>query len=201
VGQPLIGKGLVKYLDIKNTYFYKLIFRDLSMPLGITTQPGQLVALIRRSQSTPRKRAFEILRSGTAPRFVPAIMLNVLQPGTYPQPHKHTRKGKGHELITLLQGAAYVPSFDDDGKIDQVHMLSGDSPFVEVPGGTYHTVLPIQPNTAIVELYTTVYNAENYKQFAPWAPEENIKQPREHRRYLTDITSQCEILIGASAQM
>lgn len=95
----------------------------------------------------------------------------MLQPGTYVRPHRHA-PGR-FELFVLLDGAAAVLAFDDAGTvIDRELLQVTGTRVVEIPGGTWHGLVALSPDTVLFEVKPGPYEPQNDKQFADWAPAE-----------------------------
>ncbi len=113
-------------------------------------------------------------------------MLNVLQPESYVQPHKHEHPDK-RETFIILTGALLIVLFDESGVIEQFYTLNrskGTFGF-EVPPRTYHTIIALEENTCVYEVKDGPYNPMNDKQFADWAPSEKDVEAAKH--YLEKI--------------
>lgn len=102
--------------------------------------------------------------------------INVLQPGTYVRPHCHQRDSavNGFEFFLVLQGALGMIILDRDGQVIQWERVSATGPVraVELAEGTYHTLIALAPNTAILELKEGPYNFSTDKQFLEAFPAE-----------------------------
>ncbi len=97
-------------------------------------------------------------------------MLNALEPGTYVCPHRHAEPPKV-EVFLALRGAAEVWTFSDHGEVlERVVIRPGGG--VEIPPGTWHTVVALEPGTVLYELIEGPYEATTHKEFAAWAPPE-----------------------------
>jgi len=110
-------------------------------------------------------------------------MLNVMQPGTYLQPHKHENPDKT-ESFFVLRGRLLVVEFDDGGHITDHTILDRDKGMfgVEVPPRTWHTVVCLEPGSAAWEVKDGPYQAITDKDFAPWAPKEGDAGTEDYNR-------------------
>ncbi|MDQ7015928.1 MAG: WbuC family cupin fold metalloprotein [Gammaproteobacteria bacterium] len=100
-------------------------------------------------------------------------LLIALQRGTYVQPHRHPQAHKW-ELILAVQAETLLLLFDDDGKVTERFVLSpANSPLaLELPSKIWHTVLPLQQTSVILEVKQGPFDPREGADFAPWAPQE-----------------------------
>jgi cupin fold WbuC family metalloprotein len=100
-------------------------------------------------------------------------LLNVMQPGTYLQPHKHENPDK-REVFIALTGKFLALEFDELGNIADSTILNPLKGIyaAEVSARTYHTIICLEPDSAIYELKDGPYDPSDDKHFAPWAPRE-----------------------------
>lgn len=137
----------------------------------LNLEPTILEDLFKRARLSERKRAFHVLRSSDKGE-IPAIMFDVLLPGTYVRPHKHPMND-GREIWIPISGRMKVIIFNDDGTIKESYYLSSrENIFLETPSKTFHTVIALEPSV-LCELYLGKYDPLTYKEFALWAPEED----------------------------
>lgn len=112
-----------------------------------------------------------------SPADNPHRFLNVLLRGTYIRPHRHLEPPKSESFI-VLEGAATVILFDDNGQVTARHTLGAGSPEghlwgIDLPPGVWHTILPITERVVCFEVKPGPWEPASDKQFATWAPEEN----------------------------
>jgi cupin fold WbuC family metalloprotein len=100
-------------------------------------------------------------------------MLNAFEPGTYVRPHRHGEPPKW-ELFVALQGRAAVLQLDAAGTVTERAELApgGALPGVEVPAGTWHTLVSLEAGTVLLEVKPGPFAPLADKDFAPWAPAE-----------------------------
>ncbi len=128
---------------------------------------------IERAASSPRRRANRNVH--LTPEDPIQRMLNVLQPGTYVRAHRHGPDR--FELFLALSGSAAVVTFGDDGSIAETAVLApGATWAVEVPGGAWHTVVALAPDTALFEVKPGPYLPLAEDAFAPWSPREGTPE-------------------------
>lgn len=102
-------------------------------------------------------------------------MLNMLQPGTYIRPHRHLRSdGDGFEFFLVLQGALGILLFDAQGQVrhQEILTVAGSVWALELPEGTYHTLVALLPDTVILELKEGPYQPNHDKDFLAQFPAE-----------------------------
>lgn len=126
-------------------------------------------ATVEQARSRPRKRANFNIHAGLEDPI--QRMLNVFQPGSYACPHHHIPTC--WELFIILKGRAGVLTFDDAGRISDSAELAPDAMWtVEIPGGAWHTVFALAPDTVLFEVKPGPYRPIEDKDFAPFAPRE-----------------------------
>ncbi len=141
----------------------KLDFDTGLRPIG----PEQLDEVSGRAGASRRRRAIARYHDH-ADKL--QRMLNAMEPGTYVCPHRHASPAKV-EVFLALRGAAEVLTFSDAGEVlERREIRPGGG--VEIPPGTWHTVVSLEPGTVLYELIEGPYDADTHKEFAPWAPPE-----------------------------
>jgi cupin fold WbuC family metalloprotein len=118
--------------------------------------------------------------------------LNIVQPGSYVRPHRH-QAGRW-ELFLLLEGEAAAVLFDEAGTIvEAAHLRRGGDRGVEIPGGAWHTVFALAPDTLLFEVKPGPYAPIDDKDFAPWAPAEGTPEAATLlRRWHVDVDGRPE---------
>lgn len=134
------------------------------------------------AQNSPRKR--HIKNFHTEPSDLLQRMINVMLPGTYVQPHKHSDPEK-REVFIILKGKAYVVIFSENGEIiDNILLDPKQESFgVEIPPNEWHTIIPIEESVCY-ELKDGPYDPNTDKNFAPWAPMEDSEGMVEYQENL-----------------
>ncbi|MGE5548230.1 MAG: WbuC family cupin fold metalloprotein [Solirubrobacterales bacterium] len=141
---------------------------------------ADMADLSARAAGQPRKRLN--LNLHPVPDDPVQRMLNALEPGTYVRPHRHEGRW---ELFVLLSGSCVVLTFADHGRVaDRVVLSPATALVAEIPEGTWHTVLPLEPGTMIFESKTGPYRPAEVKDFAPWAPVEGEPGAAAFRQWL-----------------
>jgi cupin fold WbuC family metalloprotein len=150
-----------------------------SRPRALPPPDGEIV-LISQSlieQATAESRASErrrtILPFHKSHEDALHRMFNGVQPGTYVQPHRHTRPPKP-EAFVVLRGAIDFLIFDEAGQLTLVAELAahGDVFGIDVSAGVFHTFVVRAPDTMLYEVKPGPYTATGDKDFADWAPAE-----------------------------
>jgi len=104
-------------------------------------------------------------------------LLIAFEPGTYVRPHRHLRVPKW-ELMTRLTGHAALLSFDDDGVVQDRIDLDATTPLVEIPVGTWHALVSLEPGTVLLEIKAGPYAPATPEDFADWSPPEGSEDAR-----------------------
>ena len=159
----------------------------MNSPVGLILPNQDLVdRILEQSRDSPRKRSFAMLRSASCPEEIPSIMINCFQLGTYVTPHKHPSR----EMWVVYQGLFQAVLFDEVGEVtlnEEIGSGRGKIPLIEFTGGTYHTIIPLMPDSVLIEFYLDVFNQNIYKQFAPWAASEDTMNYEKNDGYLEDL--------------
>lgn len=100
-------------------------------------------------------------------------LLNAVEPGSYVAPHRHLAADKDESMVVLRGRLGFV-MFDDDGAVLRSLVLGpGETALgVDVPAGTWHSVLALEPGTVFFEAKAGPYLALTEAERAPWAPAE-----------------------------
>lgn len=100
-------------------------------------------------------------------------LLNGIEPGSYIPPHRHLDPAKD-ESIFILRGRLGAVFFDENGNVTETATLEpgGVQVGINIPHGTYHTVLALAPDTVFFEAKAGPYLPVTPEERAPWAPAE-----------------------------
>ena len=160
-------------------------------PVALDPPEGPVVVIddsimqvaVGASQESPRGRI--ILPFHKAHEEPLHRMLNVMQPGSYVQPHRHLFPPKA-EAIIVLRGTICVAIFDDEGVLQRKIELSAKSSGigVDIEPGVFHTFFALEPDTILFEVKPGPYERSNDKDFASWAPKEGSAEAEEYLRSL-----------------
>lgn len=104
-------------------------------------------------------------------------LINAMQPGSYVRPHRHLDPNKD-ESIVVLQGRFGYLSFDDQGTILEALTLNPGGPIfgIDIPHGTTHTLLALEPNSVFFEAKAGPFVPLNPHEIAPWSPAEGTPE-------------------------
>ena len=119
-------------------------------------------------------------------------LLNALEPNTYLPPHRHSNPDK-EEVYLVLRGSLLAITFDDNGTILTSDILSpAKGTFgVEIPAGTWHSIIVLEPDTVIYEMKQGPYAPIIPSNIAPWAPEASDEEGV--KKYIADTLERCGI--------
>ena len=101
-------------------------------------------------------------------------LLNAMQPDSYIPPHRHLDPNKDETFI-VLRGLLGLVLFDDEGGIVRcVKVGAGGAALgVDIPHGTWHTAVALEPDTVFLEAKAGPYLPFTAAEKAPWALAEN----------------------------
>jgi cupin fold WbuC family metalloprotein len=130
-----------------------------------------LTKLAHEAASLPRRRKhhnFHVAGAEGADR-----LLNAVEPGSYIVPHRHLAPTKD-ETFVALRGAFGLIFFDEAGVVtDAVRIRAGgDVLGVDIPRGTFHSVVSLEPGSVFFEAKAGPYAPLMQMERAPWAPAE-----------------------------
>ncbi len=113
-------------------------------------------------------------------------MLIALNRGSYVRPHKHSGKS---ESFHVVEGAAYVIIFEDDGQIKEAFKMApydaGKNVFYyQLSSDFYHTVIPITSCFVIHEVTRGPFDPAATI-YAPWSPDPS--ETARVNKYLSQI--------------
>ena len=122
-------------------------------------------------------------------------MIIVLTQTSYVRPHKHFGKS---ESFHIIEGAANVIVFDDDGNIIEViplgDFLSGKRFYYRLADPKFHTLI-IRSDALVIHETTSGPFKKGDALFAPWAPDED--DPTAGRQFMQNLSrSADEFLSG-----
>ncbi|MCB1174114.1 MAG: WbuC family cupin fold metalloprotein [Leptospiraceae bacterium] len=101
--------------------------------------------------------------------------LNIIQKGSYIQPHRHLDPPK-HESFVALEGQLAFFAFHDDGRLQNSWILDGSESSalrgIDIPAGIWHTIAALSERCVCFEVKPGPWEPGTDKQFASWAPAE-----------------------------
>jgi cupin fold WbuC family metalloprotein len=117
-------------------------------------------------------------------------LLNAIEPGSYVRPHCHDDADKDETLV-VLRGSVGVLEFDRAGRVTGSTVLQpdGEAMGVNVPHGTFHSLVALAPGTVFFEAKAGPYSALLPSERPDWAPEEGSA---DAPRYLAWMRSHFE---------
>ena len=164
-------------------------------PLAIDPPEGQVVPIdsslvgkaIEASRKSPRGRV--ILPFHKSYRDPLQRMLNVLQPGSYIQPHRHKSPPKAESIVVLKGSICYVTFSDGGGVEAHFTLMAGSAAFgMDTPPGVYHTFFALMEDTGLFEVKPGPYDPDTDKDFARWAPPEGSPEAGTYLNSLCGLT-------------
>lgn len=148
-------------------------------PLAIDAPNAKVVALTSEmlantaalARQSPRRRLIQRLHKTDESSL--HRMLNVMQPGSYARPHRHRAPPKAESFV-VLSGAVRFVEFDDAGAvIGWLDMRAGGDIFgVDIEPNVWHTLIVLEPDTALFEVKSGPYSKASDKDFPDWSPPE-----------------------------
>jgi cupin fold WbuC family metalloprotein len=115
-------------------------------------------------------------------------LLNAVEPGSYIQPHRHLDSTKD-ETFVVVRGRFGLVLFDEAGDVGQTAILAAgtDSVGANIPHGTYHTLVSLQPGSIFFEAKAGPYVPISDAERSPWAPREGEPQATDYLRKLEQL--------------
>lgn len=138
----------------------------------VTIGPTEIEILKRTASTSPRQRARICAHKDHSDAIQEMVIC--ISRESYIRPHRHMSKS---ESFHVIQGAADVVIFDDEGRITDIVELGDETTrrafFYRLPAGTYHTLL-IKTDFFLVHEVTNGPFRVADAQLAPWSPSEEI---------------------------
>jgi cupin fold WbuC family metalloprotein len=115
-------------------------------------------------------------------------LLNAIEPGSYIRPHRHLDAAKDETLV-VVRGRLGAVVFDEAGSVVDTAVLAagGECCGINLPHGTYHTVLALEPKTVFFESKAGPYRPLDLVESAPWAPEEGARDALPYLAALREL--------------
>ena len=140
------------------------------MPVRIIT-PSDFASLSRAAASNLRRRQNLNLHDDYDDPC--QRLFNAVEPGSYIRPHRHADPPRP-ECFLAVRGRFMLLLFDDEGQVTSRQAVAPAGPVVaaEVPAGTWHSLVALEPGSVFFEVKPGPYLPLTDKDFAPWAPAE-----------------------------
>lgn len=150
--------------------------------------PAMLATGFEAARASPRLRVMQPIHRTNTGKV--QRLINFMQPGSYVRPHRHTRP-HAIETVIVIHGAIALFLFEEDGAVRDGALLRAAHPgcFVDLEPNTWHTLLPLKPDTAAIEIKAGPYDPATDKEFAPWAPAEDHPDAPGYLRMLLSIVA------------
>lgn len=140
----------------------------------------QIAGMKGTATQVARRRAHATLHDDLSDPVQRVVI--ALQPGTYVRPHRHA--DGVWELFAALDGALAVLSFAADGTLEsRVELRPGGARMAQLPPGTWHTIVALEPDTLALEVKPGPYRPLDDKDFVAWAPAEGDAGTAEMLRW------------------
>ena len=150
-----------------------------------------LGSLVAEAAGSPRARQHRNIHESyddPCQRFLNAVGME-----SYIRPHRHSLDPKS-ECLVAVRGMFALLTFEDDGSIQEVIRFGtekygegeGLSVGVDLPPGTWHTIIALVPGSVLLELKAGPFNPSAAKEPAPWSPDEGTS---EGKGYLMQLSS------------
>lgn len=114
--------------------------------------------------------------------------LNAIEPGSYVQPHCH-KEPLGDETFLILKGRGAVFIFNDEGGIEECFILDPKigKQGIDIKGGAFHSIISLEKGSVFFEVKLGPYISISDKNFASWAPKENMGEAEFYLKNLEKI--------------
>jgi len=115
-------------------------------------------------------------------------LLNAVEPGTYVRPHCHLDPLMD-ETMVVLRGCLGLVTFDAAGQVLRGVILGPGAAAlgVDIPHGTWHTVLALEPNTVFLEAKAGPYLPLTAEEKSTWAPAEGAPEVAAYLAWLEGL--------------
>jgi cupin fold WbuC family metalloprotein len=148
----------------------------------LSINQSDISQLIEKSYQNKRKRAIKVIHPPQKEGY--RMIINCIQPDSYIQPHIH-KLNNGSENWIYLKGKIGLILFDTTGKIEDIKIISHNSHLmIDIPPNTYHTAISLEKDSIMYEVSNGPYDQNTYKEFAPWAPNEESENQADYLQQL-----------------
>ncbi|WP_375191703.1 WbuC family cupin fold metalloprotein [Marinobacter sp.] len=124
-------------------------------------------------------------------------LLNAVGTDSYIRPHRHALDPKD-ECLIAAKGLFALIVFSEAGEIERIEKFGTEKFFqdtsivslgVNLPAGTWHTVLALVPGSVLLEVKAGPFDPSAAKEMAPWAPEEGSAEADAYLEHLHSVAS------------
>lgn len=154
--------------------------------------PEFLGSLVEEAAGSPRARQHRNIHESfddPCQRFLNAIGME-----SYIRPHRHSLDPKS-ECLVAVRGMFALLTFEDDGAVQEVIRFGTEeygkeddlSVGVELPPGTWHTIIALAPGSVLLELKAGPFDPSAAKEPAPWSPDEGTSEGQEFLMKLREL--------------
>lgn len=153
-------------------------------------------ALNARAAQSPRRRQHHNIHDAYSDPC--QRLFNAVGVDSYIRPHRHALDPKD-ECLVAIKGLFGLVVFSEQGEVSRVERFGSEAYAdsagkeggvafgVELPAGTWHTVVALQPGSILLELKAGPFNPEAAKELAPWAPEEGSAEAETYLSHLKSL--------------
>lgn len=112
-------------------------------------------------------------------------LLNAIEPDSYIRPHRHGHPSKD-ESILCVRGRLGALFFGADGNVTETRVLDANGPTigVDIPHGTFHSLVALEPGTVFFEAKAGPYEPLEESEIGSWAPAEGDAEAASYHRKL-----------------
>lgn len=115
---------------------------------------------------------------------------------SYIRPHRHALDPKS-ECLVAVRGLFALLAFDDAGNVVETVRFGTEkygqteqlSVGVELPPGTWHTIIAQVPDSVLLELKAGPFDPTLAKEWAPWAPDEGAIEAQPYLSNLRNLVA------------
>ena len=139
----------------------------------------ELKKLFQKSRESPRKRAIKMFHDDSYEG--PQVCLNVIQPGSYIQPHFRYQD----ESIIHYIGDVCSLWLDNKGNVINILPITKKNPYIFLPKKTFHTIIALEPDSALWMVVQGPHNPKNFSEFLSGTPTEK----EDYGEYFANLKS------------
>jgi cupin fold WbuC family metalloprotein len=104
-------------------------------------------------------------------------LLNAMEPDSYIRPHRHLDPLKDESMV-MVRGSMGVLRFDEAGNVLERRVIAaaGEAVAVDIPHGSFHTVVSLESGTVFFESKAGPYRPLSEEEKGGWAPAEGAPE-------------------------